>query len=208
MKFQLAAVLTLAAVVVSNATAATPATNRGQRIADHAQLRLSDLPPGWRSANNPAGGGADMSRCFASPSLFAVPQAMSERVFLNSMVFGMAGGVVFIVDSPVEAQHVFAGLRSERVWECFARALKKDDPRTRKIELAHYSPQDVGAPAFGREIRGTFETRGIQATVYLHFDLAWKGRAVVAVVSAGAFSPPFTLGEESSLLRRVLSRLP
>lgn len=193
------AVVAAALGVASYATAAAP---RDQVTATAAQVRLPDLPPGWRTAVDDSK--STPSKCLDTTRI-AKPSGKSSRDFAKGTIAEVAGRVG-VYRSEATAKRIFAALTADRTWTCLADEMKEATD-AKKLVQGRFLLQPVGAPAIGREIVATYSQNGMTASVYVHVDLARVGRGVFLLFQADAFSPALTLSEESSVMRRVVGRL-
>jgi hypothetical protein len=129
----------------------------------------------------------------------------SERDFARGELAQAAGLVA--VTSSSQARKAFDILGGAKAWRCLVAAVKEQasgaDVRQRRLLL-----RNVGAPAFGRELRVSYAKAGVRTTLYLRLDVSRKGRAVVALMHMGMFAPALTIAEETAALRRMVERLP
>jgi hypothetical protein len=191
-------VLTLG-VAAPAALALTPAD---QRIAYRAQARLADLPPGWRTQK----GSPSKNKECLDTSRIAKTTGTSYREFAqgeNSQIVSS----VRVFRTSTQARKVYAALASDKTWTCYADLLKKET-HAKDVKYGHYLVRGVPAKTNAHEILATYEENGTSATLYVHAIIATKGRALVYVIPLGVFSPALTLSEESTVLRRMIARLP
>lgn len=105
---------------VAVATARLGSNPLDQRTADRAQVRLSDLPPGWATAKSKVTNGS--ARCLTGGGV--KPTGSSSRVFVKGdSVTALALVGVYALEA--QAKKAFARLKSARVWGCLAGELKK-----------------------------------------------------------------------------------
>jgi hypothetical protein len=173
-----------------------------QDAANRALIRLSDLPPGWRTAKVETQNST--SKCF-NPSQVATPSGKARREFAKGTV-AVVSYMVGVYRTTTEAKKVFAALASDKNWNCLVGEMKKETD-AKKIEQGRFLLRAIGSPAVGRELVATFESNGITVSAYMHVDVARAGRGVVLLYHGDAFSPALSSREESSVLRRSVSRL-
>jgi hypothetical protein len=189
--------LTLA-VLAPTALALTP---QDQRAAYRAQARLTDLPPGWRTAK---GTESQNKKCLDTTRV-AKPTGKSYREFAEGEFAQMVSSVA-LFRTATQARKVFAAITSEKPWTCFADLIKRET-HAEEVKFGRYLVRRVPARTNAHEVLVSYKANGISITL-LHGIIARKGRALVWVVPIDAFSPALTLDEETTLLRRMVSRLP
>ena len=76
-----------------------------------------------------------------------------------------------------------------------------------EVKYGRYLVRGIPAQTNAHEVLVSYKVKSLSITLYVHGILAKKGRALAWVVLLDAFSPALTLDEESTLLRRMVSRL-
>lgn len=173
-----------------------------QRLAARAQVRLADLPPGWRVTTG--GGGAGDDSCLAKP--VATATGKSTRDFAWRDVAEASGRVGLFRTAP-EAQRVFTVVSGRRLWDCLVAKMRRMDGVTATWQ-SRVPLQAVGAPAAGRELVVRIEQNGTAVLLGVHMDVAHRHRGVVMFIHMSIGGPVFTLAQESLVLRRMAARLP
>jgi hypothetical protein len=190
--------LTLAVI----APAALALTPQDQRAAYRAQARLTDLPPGWRTAQ----GTVSQDKTCLDTSRIAKPTGKSYREFAEGQFAQMLSSVA-LFRTATQARKVYAAITGDKPWTCFADLLKKET-HAEEVKFGRYLVRGVPARTNAHEVLVSYKANGVSITLYVHGIVARKGRALLYVVPIDAFSPALTLDEETTLLRRMVSRLP
>jgi hypothetical protein len=177
-------------------------TPQDQRAAYRAQARLSDLPSGWRTAK----GTESKDKICLDTTRIAKPTGKSYREFAEGEFAQMVSSVA-LFRTATQARKVYAAIASDKPWTCFADLMKKE-LHAEEVKFGRYLVRGVPARTNAHEVLVSYKANGISITLYVHGIMSRKGRALVWVVPIDAFSPALTFDEETTLLRRMVNRLP
>jgi hypothetical protein len=164
-----------------------------QRLAARAQVRLTDLPAGWRITTSQEENGK--SPCLARAVATATGKSTREFAYRD---VANAYGRVGLFRTTGEAQHVFAVATGQKIWNCLTAQIKHLDGVTGTWQ-SRVPLQSIGAPAVGRELVVRVENAGATTLIGLH---------IVMFVHMSIGGPVFTTAQESLVLRRMVARLP
>jgi hypothetical protein len=201
----------------TNASSATPTTASSSsenaadtQIAQQANLRLMDFPPGWEQTDrdrSPSSGSA----CAAIQSAKAATTARDySPSFSTNNNDTVADSVVYVFPDQTTAEHAFAQLSTESTRKClgatFTKGLRKSGLKVGTMSTGTVSITPIGDERAASRFTVPVSKNATNVTVYVDVVVVRVDRGIVFTELLDVFSP-FNQFLEAKLVRRSAARV-